>query len=561
MPQLSDLQKDPATGAVLNAGDFTPGQLSDAMRQGLVSYQNGQRALASAAAPAPNAPDLAAAQAPPQGVDLRYGTNAQGQVNAPPAAAPAPAVAPVAAPPPAPKPSGPGIAYPTAVPVASAPGSVSPQLALLPPGAGVRPGWQPESRETTTTGKTSPYAAATDQALLGQMGARADLLGAQSDAASAQGGAAASVQRLTTLHDEIDAAGDRARQAHQVAELHDYHERLQGLIADANNTKINQNAWIQDKTPVQQALTVLGLAISGFGYGYSGRGLNPAEYINNQVKASVDAQMQNLNNKRAAVTDARQNLLDLKAQFGSDDAAKLAAELQQRQFYIAHLNEQAADLSAPAMNRLRAKQYAADLSGLQAQGVGELDKLRTQDIATKGAEKYNAPGAGGPGVGVSVTLADGSRRVLPLAMAKELGMLPADQLKTEETRANIAKTQAETKGAELKNASAGTGNAALNTLASGVASTAYDPTRVLDSSAAGQQATQNEAYNSALIATWHANHPGIRLSPELIPHVLGPALIQPGDTEAKVRQRKTLAPLLVGGQSSTPTGFQPAEGE
>lgn len=78
MPTLSDMQIDPATGMLQNPGDFTPGQMAEAMTKGRLTFQGYQNAIPKAAKPADNTGDVAAQQQAGAANDLRYGTNAQG---------------------------------------------------------------------------------------------------------------------------------------------------------------------------------------------------------------------------------------------------------------------------------------------------------------------------------------------------------------------------------------------------------------------------------------------------------------------------------------------------
>jgi len=445
--------------------------------------------------------------------------------------------------PPAPKQ---GLAYPgqagAGAPGANA-GIVAPQLGLLP--GGQARGWSPttQSVEQRQAVQYSPEAmAATGE----QFAAHAETAQAGLAGQAALGEQQNLIAKKMGLWDEATDAETRLRRQHDLNEAKAYHEKISTLMQDAAADKTDPMKWWKDDmTTGQKVLFALGSAIAGFGYGYSGRGINPAQVINDRIQASVAAQRDAHKNKLEGIESARTQFGQLHQIMGDSESAYLADVAAKRQSLIGYLQLRAQDETAPAAQRMNAANAAQGLADFQADTLRKLDETQAQSIMSKSESKFAAGGPGKEQVGVAVTLRDGTTKVIPVDDAKKLGLMPGDQAAVRKDVAEATKAEADAAvapakaQADLARLKTTTGGSNLEQIAPNVHSTEWD---VLGRNTQGtksfDQDQTNQDWNARLVADYHATHPGLRLqSDELIERVLGPYMVDPGDSEQTVRRK------------------------
>ena len=436
-------------------------------------------------------------------------------------------------------------------------GVANPSLALL-PGGGARPaGWNPNDRKTDVT--RAPYSPDTIGAKGDVLGSTAGQIGAQSDYDAVKAQATNQAAQTLGLFNEATSAQDRLRSQHQLNELHDYHRKIEGVVQDAAQDKVDPMKWFsKDMNTGQKIMFALGSALQGFGYGYTGRGVNPAENIARMSEQSVASQRAAHEGKLQTVQGMQSQYGRMKELFGDDESASKALQAAQLTAITGHLDSAIADQSTPYAGKLQAANIKLQLDQKRADLLAELDEHNVGKISTSTSDKYAPATAGGVGaVGVTVTLADGTRKVIPIDTAKELNLLSKDQLEAQKTAAETRKTIADADAAEAKAAGAKPGAATkqLAETAKNVESVAYDPMRYIQGTDAYKQHLQNEDYKAQLITAWHRANPGIRLTPEMIKEGLGAYMPADGDTASTIQQKLHLGLASIGGgQASVDAG-------
>jgi hypothetical protein len=424
------------------------------------------------------------------------------------------------------------------------------------PGSGAHgAGWAPSSRDTKTTGHDSPFAQDMVQSQLGAQQARGELAGAQGEADSAQGASARKYDYILAQHGLQIAGIDRERAHSQMRQLETAQQNIDGLAKEASNTKINPNAFFDNMSAPQRIISAISMAVAGFGYGYSGRGANPAEMLNQRIMENIDAQKHNIEQKKYKVGEAQRGYAALKDRFGDDERASLAAEMAQRQWAIAHLHEKASDEAAPHMERLRAAQIASSLAEDNAKTKEKLYDKTVSTIEHSGAEKYSpAQGAGAGQVGVPVKLADGTTHVLTFEQAKAAG-IHIDPLEARKMGADIAHTEAETK----KLAGAGDGGEALVQLqetGKNLKTASYNPLREFQGTESHDAVENQKDYGAQFWAAYRAKHPG-KLTEEQKKSIEEAYIPQPGDNQSTIDAKKKRGLKVVGGGAATSMGEEP----
>lgn len=444
-------------------------------------------------------------------------------------------------------------------------GAGAPQLGRLPAGGPLH--LQPTSEDTKITGKTGPYSGLAAESAIGALGARGELAEAQGEAAGAQGTAERQRSDLAAQYE----AGLAERHANRLRDanthLTDYHTKIDRVLREADNMKVDQSKYFSDMSPAQGIIGALLSAVAGFGYGYSGRGINPAEYLNQRIRDSIDAQKEAITNKRASIGEMRNHLAEMRQQFGDNDQAELATELAQRQYVMAHLQNSANDQSIPALQRLNAAKIKSDLAGDQAKTLEQLDDRTMSQFERTQASKYAATGAGaGAGVGVTIDIG-GKKQTVPLALYKQLqdaGLAPAapkEALETRKTEAEIKKTEAET--AKLGGAPDDARRAAeLEAAARGSAAGVFhDPVSLLsqhfsDTEGSKKKLTR-EATNAQTIALARkAGAISARGGSEQIKNLLIDDTDSPGEIQEKLRLRDLVFGGPSGGAAPSPNAVE-----
>ena len=340
------------------------------------------------------------------------------------------------------------IPFPTGNASPTAGGVASPSLALI-PGAGRAVGWQPTDKKTDQT--TAPYSPETIAAKADALGSQGDQLIAQNQYDAAKAAATQQAGKNLGLWNEATAAEDRLHSQHQLGELHDYNRKIQNVLDDAANDKVDPMKWFNgDMNTGQKILFSLGSMASGFGYGYSGRGINPAQVIQDRIAASVDAQKQAHANKIQLANGMQNQYGRLREMFGDDESASKALQAAQLTAVMGHLDNSINDAATPYAAKLNAANIKNQLLQERAKALTDIDEHNIGKIATSSAQKYTPATAAGANIGVTVTLADGTRKVVPIATAKELNLMPKDQLEALKTAAETRKTTAEAGVAEQK---------------------------------------------------------------------------------------------------------------
>ena len=439
-------------------------------------------------------------------------------------------------------------------------GATNPSLALMPGGGGHAAGWQPGERKTETT--NSPYSEDTIGAKVDVLGSTAAQIGAQSAYDSENAAAAHQAAKVMGLYNEATSAGDQLRIHHTLSELKGYQRNIDNVIQDAAQDKIDPMKWFsKDMNTGQKIMFALGSALQGFGYGYTGRGVNPAENIARMSEQSVAAQRAAHEGKLQTVQGMQSQYGRMKELFGDDESASKALQAAQLTAITGHLDSAIADQTTPYAGKLQAANIKLQLDQKRAALLAELDDHKVGKVVTSTSDKYSPATAASNNYGVwnEVELPDGSkhRTFVPMATAKEAGLLPKDQLEAQKTAAETRKTIADADAAEAKAAGAKPGAAVkqLAETAKDVASTAYNPLRYVQGTDAYRQDLKNKDFASQLISVWHAQHPGIRITPEMKESVVGAYEPQPGDTSDTIQERVHLAlKSLGGGQAAVDAG-------
>ena len=492
--------------------------------------------LGNALAPDANFDVNAGAPPSPYAQDIPPSVPEPAPVQAPPAAAPGaspPAAAPVK-----------GLSYPGGG--QQDPALQQPQLAPL-PGARGQAGWLPSSEQTTSKTAVS-YSPETLGSIGEALGTKRDLAGAKFAYENKLGQYQAHADRVLSAFDQASGIANDYRAKHQLAAAAEYHAKIDALQQDAANDKEDPYKWFHSQPTGAKIATALAMAVAGFGYGYSGRGTNPLELVNSMVKQSTDEQRSAHNNKLQNIEGKINGYGRLKEFFGDEDRASLASQMLQRQTLVGDLQAQASDFTRPEASRQRAAQYADELAQMNASTLKELDEKTAHSIETVGKQEFHAPSAAGSSIGVQVTTADGKRVTVPIATAKELGMLPKEQLELATGKANLRKTEAETKKLENKGADNAQSlrdvismapeksTSLLENPGAAVSRAVYETTGLGRDTAGAQMSRADQIRNEHVEGIVGHQVYGIR-NPEQREKALKAVLYSPGDS-AKVRAEK-----------------------
>lgn len=290
MPTLADLQVDPQTGQLANPGQFTPGQLDDALRSGRLTYQAYQRARPFAAPAADNTADQAAAASASRGPDLRYGTNAQGQPNAPPPAAPAPAPVPPASPP------GPGAAQ---MQGQSAPAQDPADAAL---GALVSPRAAPAHALGLSPADKDYLGQLKDQGAQVQnsIGQAVELNRNAVDSFKENTDTLATESQVARLSMQDEMRGNTDRRAALLRETQDRQGKIDGELSRLDAQGVDPNHYWQSRSTPQKIGAAIAIGLGAFAAhplgprGGGGGGNAALDIINQAIGADIDAQKTNL---------------------------------------------------------------------------------------------------------------------------------------------------------------------------------------------------------------------------------------------------------------------------
>lgn len=340
---------------------------------------------------------------------------------------------------------------------------------------------------------------------------------------------AAAAQKLA----QEQAIGERRRQDALTAQANDY----KAMQEEAAKGQIDPDRWMGNHS---KALATVAMALGAFGSGLS-RGRNPnwaADMVNQRISADIDAQKENIANKRKNA-EASSNLYAMKLrQFGDERQAELATHAQLIEQYKLTAQAEAQRAQSPVM-MAKAKQLTAQLDMEQA-------KLHAQ------LEKYVPPSGGG-------NEAELVKRTMELrdkaaANGHELSPQEARQVAIAEMTGQdhdapgYAKAPAGSKAEPPDSAVAGTTGK----------STAWNPLRYIPGTDAANTQLENEQQNAPILGYVHKAF-GAR-TPEAQEHIAAPFLRQPGDSQARLEAKhrglvKMLAAAKGGQYSGDPNDY------
>jgi hypothetical protein len=438
-----------------------------------------------------------------------------------------------------------------------------PALAQMPGAVAGRPaGWVP-STEQTTTKQALQYSPETLRTIGEGLGARRELTEAQADYEGKVGTQQAIQQRAGALFDEATAEKQRMLQDRQLSAAREYHSKVETLMKDAASDREDPMKWFHDQPTGSKLLTTLGLMVAGFGHGWSGRGSSPMDIINSQIRASVESQRAAHQQKREGIQDVRSKFGELKESFGDESKAMLASEMAQRQALIGNLQQTAADVTAPAANRLRAAQIQQALAADNEKTLRELDHDQATSIEQMGSRHYQQAALGGQApVGVEVKLANGRTATVSVATAKELGLLPQGQLEQRKTVAETVKLEADAaKAAGAAKSPLGPGVDAAIKAGQDLPSDAFLHAPVsyfaelLQGTDASATELRRESINRTMMGVMHKAY-GAR-TPEAQKELAGAYMIDKGDRPERISQKIENFRQFVAGQPA----YEPAPGE
>lgn len=457
------------------------------------------------------------------------------------------------APPPAPPPPPPAgppqtVDYASALPQAPPPALPLDQaLKLYGRAPGVaKTGFQPTSRTVATETKEYPAEAYDAQKRL--LKAQDELAQAQLEAEQAQGGAGRLAAGLKASQQDAWNAADASYQQDQSAKLLADRDHVKSLMTKAADYKEDPTQWFKDKPTFGKIMTGVTAALQGFMYGFTrGQTQNPADWINQQIRESVEGQRAEHAAKKGAASDALQTYALNKEALGDESRAHMAQELAARQAVISRIDQMAADNSAPAMGRLRMAQLSKDLSKEQADVLmGFFDKTAEKHTVS-GAERFQQAG------GSQDPLVQLRRAV---EGQKLVGEGTGTGLPALKETAEVRKTLAETEGAEAlaaKNRAGAKGGAPdLATIANSLKSVAYQPWRSLQGTQAYHARLALKDWNTQILGAVHKSNPAARGLEAM--QALGQAyLIDDGDTADTIRDKTERGIARFGG-ALTPSG-------
>lgn len=195
-------------------------------------------------------------------------------------------------------------------------------------------------------------------------------------------------RKMVLASDEAGRAQVAIKDALHRSELTDYETKINELHKEAADMQADPRKWFKDLSGAQQAVTMIGMAIKGFGVGYTGRGEDPLVWFDRQSQASLAAQKENYERKKTQGRDAELEYARLKDKFGSEKAADLAFLVGNKQAMLSQLEVQAADKNLSETERLRAANLRKGMSAELAQTRLQLDKLKNNERTETGHEHF-----------------------------------------------------------------------------------------------------------------------------------------------------------------------------
>lgn len=482
--------------------------------------------------PANNAADQAAQTAATP--DLRNGTNAAGQVNAPPAQpppAPVPAQTPgVTAPQPPSAPQGIG-ASPSALlgtaggttpnlnPNAPTPeqDAMYSKLAAAGLGGGRPAGWQP------STAEKQPWSDATLAAKGQELAGQEAQATAQLDLDAAQGEAGRKAQSVQDLYDQADALSNKIATEKQQSELGAYNDHIESLQRTAEQAgKLDPDRWLHSKGIGDRVRLALAAALGGAGAALT-HGQNTAmSYIMGQMDKDFDAQKEDAANAKANVGQAMSLYQFNKQRLGDEESARLATQVAQRTALASTLQRYSQDASLAPAARLRALQLMQPVLAARSQALQQSDEHNIGKIS----EKYQqyTPGGLDPIAFMkrrneAKTLEDQYRGVDVENRSKEAG---------------VQKTVAELATEQNKAGAPAVSNANFEDAAKRLKATAWNPARGIQGTDAHANLLQNEGFNTIYGIGALSKIPGFSRIVAQTKGGLDAFQIKPGDEQSSI---------------------------
>lgn len=274
----------------------------------------------------------AAAQAAAAAPDLRYGTNAAGQVNGPPQSPPAAATAepPKAAPQFAPNPNAPQPGAQAAGAAATSP--FAPNYVTIPGREG----------RAVSPGQEAQFNAAGEQQREANMLSAGAELGANEGESNTLRNISAGMRHQQAQREEAESRGQQAL-ASMNADI-----AQKRLEADSGQP-LNYDRWWQGRSTGGKVMATLAQAFGAFGAAMTHSDNAAAKIIQGHIDRDIAEQQDNLKKKQGALANARSSLGDLRAQLGDERAARDAEELKQVQMWRTAGEAEAKRLNSPVI--------------------------------------------------------------------------------------------------------------------------------------------------------------------------------------------------------------------
>jgi hypothetical protein len=252
--------------------------------------------------------------------------------------------------------------------------------------------------ELTTTHKGRPVSdAVRDAADQAHVDARlANQLGleAAQEQGLAQGMAAA-----------IQANAQQAFQAHEAKQqtrnaelLRQQTDRLSQDLDAVRSGEIDPNRYVSNMSTGSKIFGLLGMALGGALAGKTG-GPNPvASQLNQAIEQDIRAQEANLGNKRATVAGQENLINQLRAQYGDEAKARLAAHMMGIESVRTQLQAASANITNKAA-QAHAAEVDAQLAQKQAEIQSQFEKQAADDVTIQTQDVYMTKQKGGGGAG------------------------------------------------------------------------------------------------------------------------------------------------------------------
>ena len=209
-------------------------------------------------------------------------------------------------------------------------------------------------------GAVNPYVAAQNQGpqtALAGIGEQkeASEIGAETAGQEGQQQANAAQQSNTAL---MKTAGEYQKQ--QTALMGEVHAAAQ----DIGNSQIKPNDYLDHMSTGSKIATALGMIVSGFGAGVTGKPNMAAQFLDDQIKRNIDAQIQNVQNKKGMISALIEQGHSL------NEAAQMSSAIQKQ--YLANKITQIAGNFAGENAANNAAMFAGKLTQESAQTVQQL---------------------------------------------------------------------------------------------------------------------------------------------------------------------------------------------